>query len=80
MGGGIEVGTVWIWKERGVCALGGECNRSKNGRNRDDFPIGALNMCWSIFQRVLGWKRAVSFRNALLVSRLCDRNTGFSIG
>lgn len=41
-------------------------------------PIEALKMCWSIFQRVLGWKRAVSFRNAVLVSRLCDRNT--SIG
>lgn len=33
LGGGVEAGTVWIWEERGVCALGGECNRSKNGRN-----------------------------------------------
>lgn len=77
MGGGIEDGMVW----RGVCVLGrGRCDRSKSSRSGDDLPIEALKMCWSIFQRVLGWKKAVSFRNAVLVSMLRDRNAGFPIG
>lgn len=62
-----------------VCS-GGECDRSQNSRSGDDFPIEALKMRWSIFQRVLGWKKAVSFRNAVLVSTQRDRNAGFPIG
>jgi len=64
-----------------VCVCwGGECNRSRNSRSGDDFPIEALKMRWSIFQRVLGWKRAVSLRSAVLVSTLHDRKAGFPIG
>lgn len=44
--------------ERCVCA--GECDRSKNSSSGDDFPMEVLKMRWSIFQRVLGWKKAVT--------------------
>lgn len=60
----------WVWEKelrmgrcgfrrRKVCVCAGECDRSKNSSSGDDFPMEVLKMRWSIFQRVLGWKKAV---------------------
>lgn len=49
---------VWI-QEVCVCVhWRRECDRSISSRSGDDFPIEALKMCWSIFQRVPGWEKS----------------------